>query len=132
MPYKANTPHRHKIPKARYKIENWREYDAAPGLWPTLTADRRIAALPGHPAPPGPQLMFLGGLRPTGTGDEAKFDKLTPEQLTDPTFVATIPIVRAPVIRALCLGEWEDVRVHGKGVRIIGADIKGDCQGNTH
>jgi hypothetical protein len=29
MPYKANEPRRHKIPKARYKIENWAEYDAA-------------------------------------------------------------------------------------------------------
>jgi hypothetical protein len=29
MPYKANEPRRHKIPKARYRIEN--EYDAA--LW---------------------------------------------------------------------------------------------------
>lgn len=29
MPYKANEPRRHKIPKARYKVENWREYDAA-------------------------------------------------------------------------------------------------------
>jgi hypothetical protein len=27
MPYKANEPRRHKIPKARHKIEN--EYDAA-------------------------------------------------------------------------------------------------------
>ena len=29
MPYKANEPRRHKIPKARYKIDNWAEYDAA-------------------------------------------------------------------------------------------------------
>ena len=29
MPYKANEPRRHKIPKAWYKIENWAEYDAA-------------------------------------------------------------------------------------------------------
>jgi hypothetical protein len=29
MPYKANEPRRHKIPKARYKVENWAEYDAA-------------------------------------------------------------------------------------------------------
>jgi Transposase DDE domain len=28
MPYKANEPRCHKIPKARYKIENWAEYDA--------------------------------------------------------------------------------------------------------
>jgi hypothetical protein len=27
MPYKANEPRRHKIPKAQYKIENWAEYD---------------------------------------------------------------------------------------------------------
>jgi hypothetical protein len=29
MPHKANEPRRHKIPKARYKIDNWAEYDAA-------------------------------------------------------------------------------------------------------
>jgi hypothetical protein len=29
MPYKANQPRCHKIPKARYRIENWAEYDAA-------------------------------------------------------------------------------------------------------
>ena len=29
MPYKANEPRRHRIPKARYRIENWAEYDAA-------------------------------------------------------------------------------------------------------
>jgi Transposase DDE domain len=29
MPYKHNEPRRHKIPKARYRVENWREYDAA-------------------------------------------------------------------------------------------------------
>lgn len=29
MPYKANESHRHKIPKARYRVENWSDYDAA-------------------------------------------------------------------------------------------------------
>jgi hypothetical protein len=29
MPYKANEPRRRKIPKVRYKIANWAEYDAA-------------------------------------------------------------------------------------------------------
>src|SRR4051812_34426849 len=29
MPYKANQSRRHRIPKARYKIANWAEYDAA-------------------------------------------------------------------------------------------------------
>ncbi|MGQ9371279.1 IS5 family transposase [Azospirillum sp. ST 5-10] len=29
MPYKANESRRHKIPKARYRVENWAVYDAA-------------------------------------------------------------------------------------------------------
>jgi transposase len=29
MPYKHNEPRRHKIPKAKYKASNWREYDQA-------------------------------------------------------------------------------------------------------
>src|SRR4051812_45339917 len=29
MPYKHNEPRHHKIPKARYKVSNWREYDQA-------------------------------------------------------------------------------------------------------
>ena len=29
MPYKANEPRRHKIPRARYKVSNWPEYDRA-------------------------------------------------------------------------------------------------------
>jgi transposase len=29
MPYKINEPRRHKIPKARYRVENWASYDAA-------------------------------------------------------------------------------------------------------
>jgi hypothetical protein len=29
MPYKFNESRRHKIPKARYRVTNWREYDAA-------------------------------------------------------------------------------------------------------
>ena len=29
MPYKHNESRRHKIPKARYRVENWREYEVA-------------------------------------------------------------------------------------------------------
>ena len=29
MPYKADEPRRHKIPRARYKVCNWPEYDGA-------------------------------------------------------------------------------------------------------
>src|SRR3954449_4924446 len=29
MPYKHNEPRCHKIPKAKYKVSNWREYDQA-------------------------------------------------------------------------------------------------------
>src|SRR3954464_8693051 len=27
MPYKFNEPRRHKIPRARYRVQNWPEYD---------------------------------------------------------------------------------------------------------
>src|SRR5215207_5151880 len=29
MPYKVNEKRRHRIPKARYRVKNWRDYDAA-------------------------------------------------------------------------------------------------------
>src|SRR5690348_597192 len=29
MPYKANADRRHKIPRARYRVTNWADYDAA-------------------------------------------------------------------------------------------------------
>jgi 5-methylcytosine-specific restriction endonuclease McrA len=29
MPYKFNETRRHKIPKAKYRVTNWPEYDAA-------------------------------------------------------------------------------------------------------
>ena len=29
MPYKANADRRHKIPRARYRVTNWPDYDAA-------------------------------------------------------------------------------------------------------
>ena len=37
MPYKANAPRRHKIPRARYKVCNWPEYDRAPQQRGSLT-----------------------------------------------------------------------------------------------
>ena len=37
MPYKANEPRRHKIPRARYKVRNWPEYDRALQLRGSLT-----------------------------------------------------------------------------------------------
>ena len=29
MPYKANEARRHRIPRARYRVTNWREHDGA-------------------------------------------------------------------------------------------------------
>jgi hypothetical protein len=26
MPYKVNEKHRHRIPKARYRVQNWQDY----------------------------------------------------------------------------------------------------------
>ena len=51
MPYKANEPRRHKIPKARYRVENWSASDAVLRrrgdltIWVTPEA---VAALQGH------------------------------------------------------------------------------------
>ena len=30
MPFKANAARRHHIPKQRYRVTNWAEYDASP------------------------------------------------------------------------------------------------------
>ena len=27
MPFKFHEPHRHRVPKARYRVRNWAEYD---------------------------------------------------------------------------------------------------------
>ncbi len=54
MPYKHNEPRRHKIPKARYRVENWREYDVALRARGSLTVwvtPEAIAAW--HPARTG-------------------------------------------------------------------------------
>ena len=42
MPYKFNESRRHKIPKARYRVTNWPEYDAALH-WPQDLRRRRMA-----------------------------------------------------------------------------------------
>jgi hypothetical protein len=47
MPYKFNEARRHKIPKAKYKVTNWPEYDAALVRRGSLTVwvtDEAIAA----------------------------------------------------------------------------------------
>jgi hypothetical protein len=47
MPYKFNQGRRHKIPKARYRVTNWPEYDAALIRWGHLTVwftDEAVAA----------------------------------------------------------------------------------------
>src|SRR5271165_1283522 len=50
MPYKHNEARRHKIPKARYRVENWREYDVALRdrgsltVWVTPEGDRGVAS----------------------------------------------------------------------------------------
>ncbi|EIM31240.1 IS5 family transposase [Microvirga lotononidis] len=37
MPFKANAARRHRIPKQRYRVTNWAEYDAALRQWGSLT-----------------------------------------------------------------------------------------------
>lgn len=69
MPYKANEPRRHKIPKARYRVENRAAYDAVLRrrgdltIWATPDAVRRASArsLPGS-GWPGRQRWKVGPL----------------------------------------------------------------------
>src|SRR3954454_23400173 len=51
MPYKANAERRHKIPKARYRVTNWPEYDAALVRRGSLTLWVTEAALAAWHAP---------------------------------------------------------------------------------
>ena len=54
MPYKANEARRHKFPKARYRVKNWREYDQAwqeRGSLTVWVTPKAIAAW--HPRPTG-------------------------------------------------------------------------------
>lgn len=81
---------------------------------------------------------LLAGLEPTE--DEAALIKAvsegrawnesdhppTPEQLADAAFVAQMPVIRAGVIRALCLGHrLNDAPIDPKGIEITGAKIDG-------
>ena len=51
MPHKANEPRRHKIPKARYGVENWAAYHAALGGGGDLTFGGPRAASAACPPP---------------------------------------------------------------------------------
>src|SRR5918912_3979150 len=54
MPYKANEPRRHKIPRARYRVSNWPEYDRALQHRGSLTVWVTPAALASwHPPKTG-------------------------------------------------------------------------------
>src|SRR5215217_597991 len=99
MPYKFNEPRRHKIPRARYRVQNWPEYDRALQrrgdltVWVTpaaVAADRGPAALPhrlarpgvGHPRPhhvlaaqPGPGAGQVAGASAGGWRAGARGDR---------------------------------------------------------
>ena len=51
MPYKFNEARRHKIPKAKYKVTNWPEYDAALVRRGSLTVWLTDEAIAGWHAP---------------------------------------------------------------------------------
>ena len=70
MPYKANEPRRHKIPKARYKIEN--EYDAAlrrRGSLGDARGDRRVDT--GNDRATGPAEELFGRRDRSGADAQA-------------------------------------------------------------
>ena len=75
MPYKANEARRHKIPRARYRVTNWPEYDGALQRRGSLTVWVTPEALaawhpprtgrPGRSPPYAAIAMVLSALAPT-------------------------------------------------------------------
>src|SRR4051794_41666652 len=60
MPYRFNEPRRHKIPRARYRVQNWPEYDRAL---------QRRGGLTGWGTP---RAIAARGPPPTGRGGRAR------------------------------------------------------------
>jgi hypothetical protein len=62
MPFKHNAAHRHRIPKARYRVQNWREYEVGLQRRGDLTLWLDEAAIAGWQAPrrttPGGQAWY--------------------------------------------------------------------------
>jgi hypothetical protein len=71
MPYKFNESRRHKIPKARYRVTNWPEYDAArvPGFAVTTQTRRIPPVFPMGYAGRIPGVCLGGGEVGGGLGD---------------------------------------------------------------
>ncbi len=63
MPFKHNAAHRHRIPRARYRVTNWPAYEAGLRRRGDLTLWLDEAALAGWAAPkrssPGGQPLYL-------------------------------------------------------------------------
>ena len=56
MPFKANAARRHRIPKQRYRVTNWAQYDASLRQRGSLTVwftEEAIAAWRAEPRTPG-------------------------------------------------------------------------------
>jgi hypothetical protein len=64
VPFKHHAEHRHHLPKPRYRVTNWREYDAALRRRGSLTVwitDDAIAARRAEPrTSPGGQAILFG------------------------------------------------------------------------
>src|SRR5215213_7625313 len=64
MPYKANEPRRHRIPRARYRVSNWPEYDRAlqqrGSLTVWMTPEALAAWQPTQDGSAGPVTHVLG------------------------------------------------------------------------
>jgi len=67
MPYKANQPRRHKIPRARYQVTNWLDYDRAlqqrGSLTVWVTPEALTAWHPPHTGGRGRPRLLGGGDR---------------------------------------------------------------------
>src|SRR5215217_699526 len=94
MPFKHNAARRHRIPTARYRVQNWREYEAGLQQRGDLTLWLDEAAITGWQAP-----------RRTTPGGQAWYSDAAIELVIDSTG-----------LKLFGQGEW-DAEKHGRARR---------------
>src|ERR671916_648307 len=111
MPYRANEPRRHKIPRARYRVTNWPEYDRAlqrrGSLTVWVTPEALAARPPVRGAAAGARASAAAARRSPVLSLAAA---LAQAQRTGPVHV----VIDATGLKVHGTGEWL-VETHGGG-----------------
>src|SRR5918997_1516774 len=126
MPYKANEARRHKIPRARYRVTNWPDYDRAlqqrGSLTVWVTPEALAAWHPPRTGRRGRSLTALLGVD-VGVPDHTIFSRRSPglalatalaqAQARGPVHV----VIDATGLKVHGAGEWQVERHGGRGRR---------------